>query len=66
MRENFISQIRIGGYDSADNINAVLHRFLRLRSDRDNFYYRYVRRLSEKGVILREKTWNETIPRDFP
>jgi hypothetical protein len=36
-----------------------------LRSDRDNFYYEYVRRLSENGVLLREKTWKETIPRDF-
>jgi len=36
-----------------------------LRSDRENFYYRYVRRLSEDGALLREKTWEETIPRDF-
>jgi putative CocE/NonD family hydrolase len=36
-----------------------------LRSDRENFYYEYVRRLTENGVLLREKTWKETIPRDF-
>ncbi len=36
-----------------------------LRSDRNNFYYEYVRRLSENGELLREKTWMETIPRDY-
>ena len=34
-------------------------------SDLDNFYYRYLRRLSENGEMLREKTWAETIPRDY-
>lgn len=34
-------------------------------NDRDDFHYRYVRRLSENGEVIREKTWNETIPRDF-
>jgi len=34
-------------------------------SDRENFNYRYTRRLFENGALLREKTWNETIPRDF-
>ena len=27
--------------------------------------YDYVRRLSENGKIIREKTWTDTIPRDF-
>lgn len=36
-----------------------------LRSDRDNFYYRYTRRLTENGVVLREKTWEEILPRDY-
>jgi predicted acyl esterase len=35
------------------------------RSDTDNFYYHYVRRVSENGTTVREKTWNDTIPRDF-
>ena len=34
-------------------------------SDRDNFYYRYTRRLEQDGELVREKTWNDTIPRDF-
>jgi predicted acyl esterase len=38
---------------------------LSFRSDADNFHYSYRRRLSENGKLLREKTWNDTIPRDF-
>ena len=38
---------------------------LSFRSDRDNFFYSYRRRLSENGKLLREKTWTDTIPRDF-
>ncbi|MGH6690371.1 MAG: CocE/NonD family hydrolase, partial [Gammaproteobacteria bacterium] len=38
---------------------------LSLRSDGDNFYYTYLRRLSENGELLRAKTWTDTIPRDF-
>jgi hypothetical protein len=34
-------------------------------SDRENFYYRYTRRLLENGQLLREKSWDDTIPRDF-
>jgi predicted acyl esterase len=34
-------------------------------SDTDNFYYRYFRRLTENGELVREKKWEETIPRDF-
>lgn len=34
-------------------------------SDRENFHYRYTRRLHENGELLREKTWSETILRDF-
>ena len=32
-------------------------------SDRDNYYYNYTRRLEEKGQVLKEKQWLETIPR---
>jgi putative CocE/NonD family hydrolase len=35
------------------------------RSDLKNFYYTYTRRLFENGKLIREKTWNDTIPRDF-
>jgi predicted acyl esterase len=38
---------------------------LSFKSDHDNFYYSYLRRLSENGKLLREKTWTRTIPRDF-
>jgi putative CocE/NonD family hydrolase len=34
-------------------------------SDRENFHYSYVRRLTENGKPVREKTWNQTIPRDY-
>jgi hypothetical protein len=36
-----------------------------LRSDRVSFFYTNVRRLFQNGALVREKTWNETIPRDF-
>ena len=38
---------------------------LSFKSDHENFYYSYRRRLSENGTLLREKTWTRTIPRDF-
>jgi putative CocE/NonD family hydrolase len=38
---------------------------LTFRSDRDNFFYSYRRRLTENGKPVREKTWNQTIPRDY-
>jgi putative CocE/NonD family hydrolase len=34
------------------------------RSDRDSFFLTYVRRLLRDGVLIREKSWTETIPRD--
>ncbi|MBS0399468.1 MAG: CocE/NonD family hydrolase [Proteobacteria bacterium] len=33
-------------------------------SDRDNFHYKGNRRLLENGVLIREKSWEDTIPRD--
>jgi putative CocE/NonD family hydrolase len=35
------------------------------RSDRTNFYYTGTRRLLKDGTLVREKTWEDTIPRDF-
>jgi len=35
------------------------------RSDLENFYYTYTRRLLENGTLIREKTWRDTIPRDY-
>jgi hypothetical protein len=37
---------------------------LTFRSDRQNFFYVYRRRLTENGRLVREKTWRETIARD--
>ena len=34
------------------------------KSDLENFYYKSVRRLHKDGVLVREKTWEDTIPRD--
>jgi hypothetical protein len=38
---------------------------LDFRSDVRNFHYRYTRRLLQDGELVREKHWDETIPRDF-
>jgi hypothetical protein len=38
---------------------------LNFSSDLDNFHYRYFRRVSENGKVVREKHWEDTIPRDF-
>jgi predicted acyl esterase len=37
---------------------------LTFKSNRDTFFYTYVRRLLENGVLVREKTWTDAIPRD--
>jgi hypothetical protein len=36
-----------------------------IRSDKTNFYYRFKRRLSENGKIVREKEWKNVMPRDL-
>jgi hypothetical protein len=38
---------------------------LLFRSDLENFYYTYTRRLLSNGALVREKIWNDTIPRDY-
>jgi putative CocE/NonD family hydrolase len=38
---------------------------LLFRSDLQNFYYTYTRRLLENGRLVREKAWQDTIPRDY-
>jgi len=35
------------------------------RSDRESFHYSSTRRLKKDGVLVREKSWEQTIPRDF-
>jgi hypothetical protein len=34
------------------------------RSDLRSFHYKGTRRLLQDGVLVREKTWEDTIPRD--
>ncbi len=38
---------------------------LSFSSDRENFYYEYSRKISENGELVREKSWAETILRDY-
>jgi predicted acyl esterase len=38
---------------------------LLFRSDLENFYYTYTRRLLENGALVREKTWTDIFPRDY-
>ncbi len=37
---------------------------LDFRSDKTNFFYRYKRELLRNGPLIREKVWEETLPRD--
>jgi len=48
-----------------DGRTLVFQGVLDFRSDRDHFYYTYTRRLLEGDRVIREKSWKETIPRDF-
>ena len=47
-----------------DNRTVTVEGDLSLTSDRKNFYYTYTRRVLENGKLIKEKTWEETIPRD--
>jgi hypothetical protein len=40
------------------------HGHLTLSSDAKNFYYKYRRELLKDGQPVKQKTWEETIPRD--
>jgi hypothetical protein len=37
---------------------------LNFSSDAKNFYYKYTRELLKDGLMVKTKTWEETIPRD--
>jgi putative CocE/NonD family hydrolase len=37
---------------------------LDLKSDAKNFYYHFERRLTENGKLIRQKSWDDSIPRD--
>jgi uncharacterized protein len=38
---------------------------LSFNSDAKNFFYKYTRELRKDGALIRTKTWEETVPRDF-
>jgi hypothetical protein len=38
---------------------------LSFKSDAKNFFYKYTRELRKDGALIKTKTWEETIPRDF-
>lgn len=38
---------------------------LSFTSDAHNFFYKYTRELRKDGALIKTKTWQETIPRDF-
>jgi hypothetical protein len=38
---------------------------LSFSSDAKNFFYKYTRELLKDGALIKTKTWEETIPRDF-
>jgi len=37
---------------------------LSVTSDERNFFYKYTRELLRDGQMLKQKTWEETMPRD--
>jgi len=58
-RTEYSSRVLVG--DRELTFDAVAD----FNSDRENFYYVFTRKLYENGELLREKTWQETIPREF-
>ena len=37
---------------------------LSVTTDQKNFYYKYTRELLKDGQTVKQKTWEETVPRD--
>ncbi len=52
-------ELEIGGH------TLVWEAELSFRSDYENFYYTYTRRLLRDGVLVRERTWEDTVRRDY-
>jgi len=50
-------------YQLKDRV-LIFRGHLTMRSDQKNFYYSYTRELLENGATIRQKNWQETIPRD--
>ncbi len=61
-----VSSIHGEAFTSVDMANRALvwSVVLSLKSDEKNFYYHFERKLTENGREIREKKWDETIPRD--
>ena len=47
-----------------DGRTLTVEGILSFTSDREDFFYTYTKRLLENGKLIREKTWEEAIPRD--
>ena len=45
-------------------LTLVWQGHLSLTTDRKNFYYKYTREVMQDGKMVKQKTWEETIPRD--
>jgi hypothetical protein len=61
-----VSNVHGEGFTSVDLPGRALvwDVVLNLKSDEKNFYYHFERTLTENGKLIREKKWDETIPRD--
>ena len=59
MRTEYARTILVGEREL--RFEAVLD----FHSDLENFYYVYTRKVFENGELQYEKTWDETIPREF-
>lgn len=44
---------------------AELYGETEIISDATTFHYRHMRRLLRNGTMVREKTWEEEVPRDY-
>jgi uncharacterized protein len=49
---------------SLKNRTLIWKSQVQMRSDREKLYFSSMRRLLQDGVLVREKRWNDTIPRD--
>ncbi len=52
-------------WDLKDNRELVFQGLFNFHSDVDNFYYEFTRKLFENGTLVKERTWEESIPRDY-
>lgn len=58
----------VGRYKLTEELDDRVLEFeqtVKFSSDEENFYLRFHRWVLEDGELFAEKTWNETIPRDF-